>query len=78
MLCIQTDLYVTACQIVCSVSLVSFFAVNRLSCYSSTTFQVFQKLSSGELSLKLSITLSGQTAVYTMNFGDLTQTVEKI
>ena len=45
MLCIQTDLYVTAFQIVCSVSLVSFFAVNRLSCYSSTTFQVFQKLS---------------------------------
>ena len=44
----------------------------------STDEEVFQKLSSGELSLKLSITLSGQTAVYTMNFGDLTQTVEKI
>ena len=44
MLCIQTDLYVTACQIVCSVSLISFFAVNRLSRYNSTVFQVFQKL----------------------------------
>lgn len=46
--------------------------------FSTTDEEVFQKLSSGELSLKLSITLSGQTAVYTMNFGDLTQTVEKI
>lgn len=46
--------------------------------FSTTDEEVFQKLSSGELSLKLSITLSGQTAVYTMNFGNLTQTVEKI
>lgn len=45
--------------------------------FSTTDEEVFQKLSSGELSLKLSITLSGQTAVYTMNFGNLTQTVEK-
>lgn len=39
---------------------------------------VYKKINEGELDLKLTVKLSGQTAVYTLNFGSLTKTVEKI
>lgn len=60
------------------VTLVQKVPVSIMPSFSTTESAVFQKLSSGELSLKLSVTLSGQTAVYTMNFGNMTQTVEKV
>ena len=45
MLRIQADFYVTACQIVCSVSLISGTAVDRITCYSSSAFRSFRSCS---------------------------------
>lgn len=39
---------------------------------------LYQQVNSGAIDLKLTVKLSGQTAVYTLNFGTLTKTVEKI
>ncbi|MBS6699080.1 MAG: twin-arginine translocation signal domain-containing protein [Faecalibacterium prausnitzii] len=39
---------------------------------------LYQQVNSGAVDLKLTVKLSGQTAVYTLNFGTLTKTVEKI
>lgn len=50
---------------------------------STPSFQIednglYNKINSGELDLKLTVKLSGQTAVYTLNFGNGTKSVEKI
>lgn len=39
---------------------------------------LYNKINSGELDLKLTVKLSGQTAVYTLNFGNGSKSVEKI
>lgn len=39
---------------------------------------LYNKVNSGALDLKLTVKLSGQTAVYTLNFGNGTKSVEKI
>lgn len=39
---------------------------------------LYNKVNSGELDLKLTVKLSGQSAVYTLNFGNGAKSVEKI
>ena len=59
------------------VSLVQNVPATVTPTFTTTDLEALQKLENGKSSLNLSITLSGQTAVYTMNFKDLTQEVKK-
>ena len=57
------------------------FATLPIECTPSFIIEdadLYQQVNSGAVDLKLTVKLSGQTAVYTLNFGTLTKTVEKI